>query len=161
MLLQGLKGCKSFHNRHGLDRDGRFLRFTGKIALQRFGYSLGKKLLRRKLDFQLCSRNRHFSPTVQPIEAGECGKPIEPETETFCLLPARLLMLAIPLLLRRMACGVQGQGWLRPNCLAAQKSVAHSLQEPSHGEANYTNTVDVFFALGYLRGVVPERTSFR
>jgi hypothetical protein len=62
----------------------------------------------RKLDFQLCSRNRHFSPTVQPIEAGNVAS-IEPEAKTLCLLPARLLMQAVPFLLRRMACGVQGQ----------------------------------------------------
>jgi hypothetical protein len=64
----------------------------------------------RKLDFQLCSRNRHFSPTVQPIEARECGETLSLNAKTFGLLAARFLMQAIPLLLRRMACGVQGQG---------------------------------------------------
>jgi hypothetical protein len=85
-----------------------FSGLQGKIALQRFGYSLVRHYFLRKLDFQLCSRNRHFSPTVQPIEAGNVAS-IEPEAKTLCLLPARLLMQAVPFLLRRMACGVQGQ----------------------------------------------------
>jgi hypothetical protein len=42
----------------------------GKIALQRFGYSLGKKLLPCKLDFQVCSRNRHFSLTINALKQG-------------------------------------------------------------------------------------------
>jgi len=86
---------------------------------------------------------------------------IEPVAKTLCLLPARLLMKAIPLLLRRMACGVQGQAVLAAELPSSPEIGCPLFAGPSHCEANYTNTAHVFFALGYLRGVVPERTSFR
>ena len=85
----------------------------------------------------------------------------EPEAKTFCLLPARLLIHAIALLLRRMACGVQGQGVVAAELRSSPEIGCPLFAGPSHGETNYTNTAHVFFALGYLRGVVPERTSFR
>jgi len=86
---------------------------------------------------------------------------IQPVAKTFCLLPARLLMKAIPLLLRRMACGVQGQGVPAAELPSSPEIACPLFAGASHCEANYTNTAHVFFDLGYLRGVVPERTSFR